>query len=353
MKTHSPARQRPNFNSLNIREPQNTSIDCHARDACNPIWRRCMQLPKTCRSRIHSSKASPSTRKQGRTAGAFAKARSARQLRATGQIGEASAGRRSDVCAAEVARAVARHDCGEAGEWTESNLRNHPERIEHAMSAVFRNGSRCRQRMRRAARRRLRALAACKESRRQRAMSLTSAPLGSRGISHNPRRFRQKTRSFRNLWSTWRSWTARIFALREDQLFLFLAVLIGVFSGLASRLFPHCDRVGTPAVSRFVDISAARSRCCCSRLRRPCRRSARDSCFSRIARKRREPDQIRDVHLKRLHSIQHRHRKIHGLCPRHRHGPIARPRRPISPDRRRNRLPPSAVASSSRRKKCA
>jgi CIC family chloride channel protein len=39
------------------------------------------------------------------------------------------------------------------------------------------------------------------------------------------------------LWATWRSWTNRIFSLREDQLFLFLAVLIGVFSGLAVVCF--------------------------------------------------------------------------------------------------------------------
>jgi len=43
--------------------------------------------------------------------------------------------------------------------------------------------------------------------------------------------------SVRNLWATWRSWTNRIFSLREDQLFLFLAVLIGIFSGLAVVCF--------------------------------------------------------------------------------------------------------------------
>jgi CIC family chloride channel protein len=44
-------------------------------------------------------------------------------------------------------------------------------------------------------------------------------------------------RSVRNLWTTWRTWTGRIFALREDQLFLLLAVLIGVFSGVAVVCF--------------------------------------------------------------------------------------------------------------------
>jgi CIC family chloride channel protein len=48
----------------------------------------------------------------------------------------------------------------------------------------------------------------------------------------------QPTRfTIRSLWATWRSWSNRIFALREDQLFLFLAVLIGIFSGLAVVCF--------------------------------------------------------------------------------------------------------------------
>jgi len=37
--------------------------------------------------------------------------------------------------------------------------------------------------------------------------------------------------------SIWQSWTGRIFALREDQFFLLLAVLIGIFSGLAVVCF--------------------------------------------------------------------------------------------------------------------
>jgi CIC family chloride channel protein len=43
--------------------------------------------------------------------------------------------------------------------------------------------------------------------------------------------------SIRNLWATWRSWSSRILSLREDQLFIFLAVLIGIFSGLAVVCF--------------------------------------------------------------------------------------------------------------------
>jgi CIC family chloride channel protein len=44
-------------------------------------------------------------------------------------------------------------------------------------------------------------------------------------------------RSLRNLWATWRSWTNRIFSLREDQLFMFLAVIIGIFGGLSVVCF--------------------------------------------------------------------------------------------------------------------
>ena len=47
----------------------------------------------------------------------------------------------------------------------------------------------------------------------------------------------RETGSIRNLWATWRSWSNRIFALREDQLFLILAVLIGIFSGLSVVCF--------------------------------------------------------------------------------------------------------------------
>ena len=42
------------------------------------------------------------------------------------------------------------------------------------------------------------------------------------------------TSGFRALWETW---THRIFTMREDQFFLFLAVLIGILSGLAVVCF--------------------------------------------------------------------------------------------------------------------
>jgi len=43
--------------------------------------------------------------------------------------------------------------------------------------------------------------------------------------------------SIRNLWATCRSWSSRILSLPEDRLFLFLAALIGIFSGLAVVCF--------------------------------------------------------------------------------------------------------------------
>src|SRR4029077_7532086 len=67
-------------------------------------------------------------------------------------------------------------------------------------------------------------------------MSVIGPPVVDTATSLPAPRSRQ-TRSLRNLWTTWRSWTNRIFALREDQLFLILAVLIGVFSGLAVVCF--------------------------------------------------------------------------------------------------------------------
>src|ERR1700739_4048237 len=65
-------------------------------------------------------------------------------------------------------------------------------------------------------------------------MSLTNLPPLEPDAKAAPQ---PKGFTIRSLWATWRSWSNRIFALREDQLFLFLAVLIGVFSGLAVVCF--------------------------------------------------------------------------------------------------------------------
>ena len=74
------------------------------------------------------------------------------------------------------------------------------------------------------------------------------------------------SRPVRNLWATWRSWSNRIFALREDQLFLFLAVLIGIFSGLAVVCFRmaiewvHLVSLGSsmfPTVPRILIVPTA------------------------------------------------------------------------------------------------
>jgi len=67
-------------------------------------------------------------------------------------------------------------------------------------------------------------------------MSLTTSPSAAPDTKPDPIS-QSSSRSVRNLWATWRSWSNRIFALREDQLFLFLAVLIGIFSGLAVVCF--------------------------------------------------------------------------------------------------------------------
>jgi chloride channel protein, CIC family len=67
-------------------------------------------------------------------------------------------------------------------------------------------------------------------------MSLTTSPPAAPDTKPDPIS-QSSSRSVRDLWATWRSWSNRIFALREDQLFLFLAVLIGIFSGLAVVCF--------------------------------------------------------------------------------------------------------------------
>ena len=67
-------------------------------------------------------------------------------------------------------------------------------------------------------------------------MSFTTLPPAAPDTKPDPIS-QSSSRPVRNLWATWRSWSNRIFALREDQLFLFLAVLIGIFSGLAVVCF--------------------------------------------------------------------------------------------------------------------
>jgi chloride channel protein, CIC family len=67
-------------------------------------------------------------------------------------------------------------------------------------------------------------------------MSLTSLP--PLPPDTKPKPIPQSSRpSIRNLWTTWRSWSNSILSLREDRLFMFLAVLIGIFSGLAVVCF--------------------------------------------------------------------------------------------------------------------
>jgi CIC family chloride channel protein len=96
-------------------------------------------------------------------------------------------------------------------------------------------------------------------------MSLTSLPPLPPDTKPDPIS-QSSSPSVRNLWATWRSWSNRIFALREDQLFLFLAVLIGVFSGLAVVCFRmaiewvHLISLGSsmyPPVSRVLIVPTA------------------------------------------------------------------------------------------------
>jgi CIC family chloride channel protein len=96
-------------------------------------------------------------------------------------------------------------------------------------------------------------------------MSLTSLPPLPPDTKPEP--IPQSSRpSIRNLWATWRSWSNRILSLREDQLFMFLAVLIGIFSGLAVVCFRvaiewvHLVTLGSsmfPPVPRVLIVPAA------------------------------------------------------------------------------------------------
>jgi chloride channel protein, CIC family len=66
---------------------------------------------------------------------------------------------------------------------------------------------------------------------------MTEATIPMNPASQSPPGEAGKKSLFKRILSLWEPWTNRIFALREDQLFLLLAVLIGVFAGLAVVCF--------------------------------------------------------------------------------------------------------------------
>lgn len=66
---------------------------------------------------------------------------------------------------------------------------------------------------------------------------MTEATIQVNPAAQSPPSEADKTGRFNRIRSLWESWTGRIFAMREDQLFLLLAVLIGVFAGLAVVCF--------------------------------------------------------------------------------------------------------------------
>lgn len=71
------------------------------------------------------------------------------------------------------------------------------------------------------------------DARRQLSMENAKASTEGSGFPDGP----DSTRSQGKLRALWETWTHRIVALREDQFFLFLAVVIGIFSGLAVVCF--------------------------------------------------------------------------------------------------------------------
>lgn len=66
---------------------------------------------------------------------------------------------------------------------------------------------------------------------------MTDATIQVNPAAQSPPGETGKTGRFKQIRSIWESWTNRLFAMREDQLFLLLAVLIGVFAGLAVVCF--------------------------------------------------------------------------------------------------------------------
>jgi len=111
--------------------------------------------------------------------------------------------------------------------------------------------------------------------------------------------------------------------LHEEVFFLILSVFIGIFSGLAVVCFRlTIDWMHLALLGPLPQTIAG----ACSRFH-PCRPGGgrtRNACLPGHSRQRSESNQIRALHLQRIHPVSHRRRKIHLRRHRHRFRSIAR-----------------------------
>ena len=166
----------------------------------------------------------------------------------------------------------------------------------------------------------------------------------------------------RQYWSSLRTMLSpQRFSLREEQFFLLLAVLIGIGSGLAVVCFRMCDRVSEIAFAGKRPAAIRTARLPGSHADRPGDRISGDPVLPSGPRQRRQPDQGRALHLRRLYSDADRHRQVHHQRAGHWQRTVARPGRSVIADRRRHCLGAGpaveavareAAAHRSRRRSC-
>ena len=113
-------------------------------------------------------------------------------------------------------------------------------------------------------------------------------------------------------------------------------------------MLPHGHRRGALDPLRLRPDAAARPRGSRPRRRGPARGLSGGALLPARARQRRQPDQVRALHLRRLHPGQHHHREVHYLGAGHRQRTVAGTGRSFAADRRRAGLaggtPPQALA---------
>ena len=129
-----------------------------------------------------------------------------------------------------------------------------------------------------------------------------------------------------------------LLSMREDNLFLLLSVIIGLFSGLAVVCFRIAIdytrwwllgsgrgsvRVGRGVMSR-ADVGGS---CCCV---------SGAAIFSACERQWRHANEVGCLHLRRIYPIQYRHREIPDLRAGHRQRAIAWARGSFAADRSGN-----------------
>ena len=158
----------------------------------------------------------------------------------------------------------------------------------------------------------------------------------------------------RQYWSSLRTMLSpQRFSLREEQFFLLLAVLIGMASGSGGGMLPDVHRVSATEVAGQRTAALGAARLSGADADRTGDRVSGDPIFSAGARQRRQPDQGRALHLRRLHSDADGHRQVHHQRAGDRQRTIAGAGRSFAANRRGHGLGTGSAAEAVARKVAA